>query len=332
MNNRNHPWARRCMRAAWQLLLCSTGFVQAAPAMLTLAVAEVPHAATVLIAESQGYFAAEGLALKVMHCAFGRICLQHLLDGQAHFATVADTPIALASFTRKNFAVVATLATTGSDIRLLARRERGIRAAADLKGKRIGTLKGTSAHYFTETFLRFHNISLADVSIVGLETGDEVGALARGSVDAAVLFDPHGAAALRELGNKVQSLPVPSFFSGTFNLVSVSAAAGASDADVSKLLRAVRRADALMLAEPARARRIVATALKTDVAQLEITLRDFDLRVHLAPPLLSSLEAQARWALRAGLAPTGSSAPDYLDFIRSAPLRQIDSRAVRLAE
>ena len=317
--------------ASTALLLGSTAALQAAPAQLTLGVADSgAYAAPVLIADAQGYFAAEGLALKVVRCAFGRICLQKLLDGELHFATVADTPIVFASFTRHDFAVVATITTSGRETQMVVRGDRGIRGPADLKGKRIGMLKGTSGHYFTESFLLFHGVNMADVTLVPLDARDVVGPLVRGEIDAAGLFQPHVLNALRQLGANGATLPGGSFFSLGFNIVSVGEAAGASDEDVQKLLRAVRRADALIRSEPEQARKIVAAALKLDVRELAASWGDFDYRTQLGQGLVNSLESQARWAMRAGLVPAGSRLPDYLDYVRTEPLRRVDPHAVRL--
>ena len=106
----------------------------------------------------------------------------------------------------------------------------------------------------------------------------------------------------------------------------------ASDADLVKLLRAVRRASDLIRAEPERARGIVAAALKANPKEFEEVWKPYDFRLQLAPALLSSLEAQSRWALRDKLVPAGSVLPNYLDFIRPEPLRQVDARAVRLVQ
>ena len=324
---------RRWLQTAAAALLLATGAAaQAAPSSLTLAMVDNPNASPVLIADAMGYFAAEGLTLKLLHCAFGRICLKHLLDGEAQVAGVTDTPITFASFARKDFAVIATLATSGREHRMVVRNDRGILEPKDLKGKRIGTLSGTSGHYFTETFLRFHGIEPAEVTIVTLKADDASAALVRGTVDAAGLFNPHGIDALRQLGTIGRVLPMPGFFSVHFNLVSVPSAAGASDADLARLLRGLRRAYELMQNEPAKSRDIVARALGADAKAIDDMGKDFDFRMQLAPTLISSLEAQARWALRARLVPAESKLPDYLDFIRAEPLRQVEPRAVRLAK
>ena len=302
------------------------------PQVLTLAVSDNAYAAPALLAEAKGYFAEEGLKLKVIHCSIGRICLQHLLDGEAHFATVADLPIVMASFQRRDFGIVTTLTTSGREYRMVARPDHGIRRAEDLRGKRIGTIKGSSGEYFTQAYLLYHGIDRAEVTLTAVDSLDPVGALARGEVDAAGLFEPHVRNAQRQLGGKVALLPASGIFTSTFNLVSVAASAGATDEALARLLRALQRAVTLMRNEPVIARTIVARALRLDPGALVRSWEDFDFKLQLGQPLITHLEAQGRWALREHLAPADTPLPDYLNMIRSAPLRQIDPRAVRLVQ
>ncbi|MBC7603035.1 MAG: ABC transporter substrate-binding protein, partial [Ramlibacter sp.] len=97
--------------------------VQSAP--LTLAIADLPAFSTALIAEDQGYFAAEGLDLKTIHCVNGKRCLKHLTDGEAHYATVADTPVVLSAMGGAKFEILSQLATTSRENHFLARADRG---------------------------------------------------------------------------------------------------------------------------------------------------------------------------------------------------------------
>ena len=258
--------------------------------------------------------------------------MERLLKGEVQLATVADTPITLAAFTRKDFSIVATLSASNGGPQLIVRTDRGIATAADLRGKRVGVLEGTRGHYFTETFLRFNGIDPADVHIVALDADDAAGALVRGEVDAAGLYDPSLDDALARLGAKAHALPALSFFSVYFNLISLPVSAGVSDEDLVKLLRALKRADELIRTQPARARAMTAKALKLDPKSFAATWKHYDYRLQLAPALVSSLEAQGRWAQRARLVPAAAPLPDSLDFIRSGPLRGVDPRAVRLRE
>jgi ABC-type nitrate/sulfonate/bicarbonate transport system substrate-binding protein len=301
---------------------------QAQPAQQTLALAMLPHAAPVLIADVEGYFAAEGLNLKVIDCVNGRRCLKHLTDGQAQYATVADTPIALLGFSAKDFAVVATTTTSARENKLMVHGESGIRSPANLVGKRLGIVKGTTSQYFADVFLRFYGIDPRDVTLVALDPTDPVGPLQRRDVDAASLYQPHGQRAKEALGPLALILPSPKVFTVTFNLVSVP---GASDEEIKRLLRAVQRAQRLIASEPAKARAIVAARLKQDPKVVDAIWADFDFALGLHQPLINTLEAQARWAQREGQV-LPAALPDFLDLMRPEPLRSLDRRAVTLVK
>lgn len=326
-------------RAAWlaavvAVLAMGLGTAsQAAPRTLKLAIADVPYAAAALIAEAEGFFGAEGLDLQIQHCVVGRVCMQKLLDGEVQFATVADTPVAVAAFSGKPFAVVATTARSGDEVRMVARADRGIRGPADLKGKRIGLVPGTTGHYFTETFLLFHGIARADVTLIPIESQKIAQALLRGDIDAAGLFEPNASDAVRRLGRQAVVLPAPAFFTLYFNMVATrSPVPAVGDDDVVRLLRALERANTLIHGDPVRAQAILAKTLKLDPPTIVQMWPNFAFVLDLAQPLVLSLEAQTRWALRDGLVPAGSRLPDVLDTIWPEPLQRVAPRAVRIVK
>lgn len=313
---------------------CVAGSVSAQP--LTLAIADLPVFSTALIAHDQGYFAEQGLDLKVIHCVNGRRCLQHLIDGQAQYATVADTPLMLAALGGVKFEILATLAGNARDNQFLARTDRGIRSAADLKGKRIGILSGTTAHYFADTVLLLNGISTSQVTLVPLDAADPVAALLRGDVDAAALYNPFGARALAALPQGLMKIPNPSTFYVTANLIGINRAAGGKDGDAIKLVRALLRADQLIDSDPAKAQAIVGKRLRMAPAELQAMWKDYDFSVSLAQSLIVSLEAQSRWAMREGISPAGVgpavTVPDYLGYINTGPLRAVQPKALTLAK
>ena len=300
-------------------------------APLTIAIAELTANSTALIADDQAYFAAEGLDIKVIRCVNGKRCLKHLTDGEAQYATVADTPIMLAVLGGARFDILATTGITSRENRFLARADRGIATAADLKGKRIGVIKGSSAHYFTDTVLLFNGIGTQQVTFVPIEGGDAAAALIRGDVDAAGLYSPVWQKVQSAMGKQIVTIANPNVSTMTTNLVGINRAAGGKQSDAVKLLRALQRADRLIDSDPARARAILAARLKLPASELDATWKDYDFSLSLAQPLIGSLEAQSRWALRENLVP-GAKMPDFLDYVDPAPLRALDARAVNITK
>ncbi len=310
------------------LLLGPLAMAPARTAPLTLALSNLPYYAPVYIAEAEGYFVDEGLDLRLIQCANGRRCLQHLMDNEAQVATVADLPIVFALHAGRAIDIVATFSASSRNHRFVVRADRGISTPADLKGKRIGFARGTSTHYFTHTVLQYHGLGATQVTLVPLDAPDATEALVRGDVDAAGFYLPRGPQALALLGAKGGLLPNPRLYTATNNLVSQP---GVSDADLTRLLRALHRANAFIRAEPERARMLTAKWLKMDRSVLDPLWSELEYRLTLDLSLLNTLEAESRWALREGLVPAGPT-PDYLARVRSGPLRTVDPRAVLIAK
>lgn len=321
-----------CWRGPLQALLAfalACGWnASAEAAPLTLAIPDLAGYAPALIAEAAGYFSAEGLDLRILHCINGKRCLQHLADGEAQLAATAETPIMFATHAGKVFDIVATMGTTTRDVALVARSDRGISSAGDLKGKRIGFVRGTSSHFFTDTYLLFHGIDRASVTLVPLDIAESAEHLARGDVDAAGMWQPYVAHARALLGDRGLTLPSPRLFTLSSNLVSQP---GVGDADLGKILRAMRRAVALIDAQPHRAQAVLAIRLKVEPETLNGLFEMYDFKLTLSQSLLATLEAESRWAQRSGLVPAGSP-PDYLERFHPGPLRALDRRAVTVSQ
>lgn len=310
---------------AQYLLVCWTAPAVAQP--LRIAVAQLPYFSPALIANRQGFFAAEGLAVEIVPCVNGKRCLKHLTDKEVDVATVADTPIVTAVHDGLPFHILATM-TTSRDNSFVARKDRGIASPADLRGKRIGFVLGTTGHYFTDTFLTFYGIGLDQVTLVELDAARAPQQVAAGEVDAAGLYQPHGPAAMRLLGDNGLVLLAPRLYTVTMNLV---AKPGLSDADATKLLRALQRATAYLRADPPRAQALVASQLKLDPKVLDETWELLSFRLSLGQSLLTTLEAESRWMRRAGQV-KGDATPDFLARMRTGPLRAVDPTAVTLVD
>ena len=322
---------RRVLGAAALVLAAALGLASttATAAKLTLAIADLPAFTPALLAEAEGYFAAEGLDLKIIHCVNGRRCLQHLIDGEADAATVADTPIVLAAHAGARFEILGTM-TTSREHRLLARADRGVRSLADLKGRRVGIIKGTSGHYFVDASLALGALDPATVTLLPLPPGEIVDRLVAGDIDAAGLYQPLARDAVLRLGARGAVLADSRYYAATMNLVGRLAPA-LSDDDATRLLRALRRACALIQSQPARARAQLAHQLKLDPSVVDAVWPDYEFRITLEQTLITTMESESRWAMREGLV-TNLQMPDYLDRVRPGPLRALDRRAVTLVK
>lgn len=292
---------------------------------LTLAVADLPHAAPVLVAEAAGYFAEAGLQLRVLHFPNGKLCYDQLLNGQAQLATVADLPYAMNDAALSKAQIVSTISTSRNSHGIVVRRNAGLRSPADLKGRRVGVVKGTSAHFYANSLALFHGLAQNDVEWVDLNPSQPHQPLLDGQLDAAVLYEPWAELAMKGLGIAGEKLVTPLLYTMSFNLVSLSDKQAVSDAELHQFLSAVQRAVLWILKDPNAAR----ATLGNSPAVKEWSLFDFELK--LRQNLVITLEAQARWARREGFVSQSAPPTDFLTRLRVEPLRSLDPSAVRLA-
>ena len=330
--------ARRALAgAAWALawtlawgcaLLMFAHRAQAAP--LTLAVSSGPVSLPIYVAEARGYFKDEGLDLRLRDCASGRECYRWLADGQVDVATAAELLVATGSAAHRDLAIIATISASSYQIKLVARRSAHIAEAPQLRGKRIGTVPGSSAEYFLDNWLVFNDIDPTAVTLVGLAPDKLVAALEDRDVDAVAIWEPLASSAALALGGDAVTFASPRVYTQHFNLVSARSTLARRDADIARLLRALLHAQRTIQAEPAAVRALLAERLRLAPAVVSTVIANQDYRVRLDQSLVTTMQAESRWAARA--ASGARAGTDTLRAIEPAPLRRLDPAAVGMVQ
>ena len=313
----------RVFAALLFLLLPMCGLASEA---LTIAVSQTPLSLPFYIAQSQGYFAAEGLPVKINDIVGGHRTLQQLLSGEADLATSSDAVIMFNSFQRNDFAVIGTFVTSNDDVQVITRRDAGIARPEQMAGKRIGTVVGAASHYYLDTLLLLHGVDPKSVRIINLQPEAMEAALAQGEVDAVSIWEPFPFKINKALPNTV-ILPNTGTYVLNFNLIVHKKLIGVRDEDLVKLLRALDRAQRFIKEEPLKAQAILRTRLQLDQAFIDWIWQRYSYRLTLDPSLISTLESEARWARHEGHVANIRS-PNYLRFIHSGPLRKVRPDAV----
>jgi NitT/TauT family transport system substrate-binding protein len=283
----------------------------------------------VQLAAAEGYFAREGLAVTLQPYPFGKQALKALTTMKADLATCAETPLVFATLQGERIAVLATISNSTRATAVVARKESGITTAKDLAGKRVGLLHGTNAEFFLDTLLVRNQVDRRTVRIVETKLEEMPAALQRGEVDAIAIWIPALKTLQDQLGDKVISLYAEDVYWETFNIASRSGFAEQRPQAAKKLLRALRRAEALMRDVPEEARRALAAATKENPADVRETLGLFEFHVRLDQSLVVLMEEEARWAIHAGLAPK-QPIPNFLASIAAEPLLAVSPGAVGL--
>ncbi|MET3840704.1 aliphatic sulfonate ABC transporter substrate-binding protein [Bradyrhizobium sp. OAE829] len=145
------------------------------------------------------HFATKQISVKWIEFTSGPPLLEAMSTGSVDLGAVGDTPPIFAQAANANIVYVAgSPITNGQGILVPANST--IRSIADLKGKRIGFAKGTSAHNVLIATLEKAGLTYADITPVYLSPPDAGPAFANGSIEAWAIWDPYFA-----IGEKKQN-------------------------------------------------------------------------------------------------------------------------------
>jgi ABC-type nitrate/sulfonate/bicarbonate transport system substrate-binding protein len=272
------------------------------------------------VAAAQGYFAAEGVQVRLAECSSGPRCLQQVFDRTADLAGATELPVVFASFQRADYAIVTTMATSGSNIKLVARKSAGIAGPSTLQGKRVGYVHGTSAHYFLDAYLLIHGVDPRRLELVPLQADAIVAAFERRQIDAFSGFQRHVIPAVRAVGDDAATFGDARIYTESYGLVARRDLLKSRGADVVKVLRALLRAQRFIQEQPGKAMDILQKSSGLTRAEVERMFPDYSYRLGLEQSLVSTMEAEARWALREGHV-RGGAVPNYLGFVDFGPMR-----------
>ncbi|MEI6987473.1 MAG: ABC transporter substrate-binding protein [Rhodospirillaceae bacterium] len=289
---------------------------------LTLGVAENTGDIPTLIALEKGFCRDEGLDVTIKSWPAGKLAFESMLRGELDVATVADTPIVLQSFKRKDFVIIATF-SHNTPYRLIANRRDGIRVAADLRGHTIGVMAGTTSQFFLHSVLADLGIPISEITEVNIPSEQSADALVNDRIDAVAAFDPYGYHAELALGDRALVIPYEKGrHEETFNFVTRRDFPKNRPTATQKLLRATQRAIEWARSHPAEAIALVARRLKIDEKVQAKLWDNYHFGLSLDQVLIVSLENQARWAIFNHLG-GGEEMPNYLEYIDTSTLEAV---------
>src|SRR5271163_1027989 len=151
-------------------------------------------------------FEAQGFAVRWVEFPSGPPLLEALNAGGVDYGYTGDTPPIFAQAARANIRYVGVIPARGYGQAIVVPDESPVKTHSDLRGKRVGAAKGSSAHNLLVTALESADIRWSDIMPVYLAPADAASAFARGSIDAWSIWDPFYAIA--ELRQKARALPI----------------------------------------------------------------------------------------------------------------------------
>jgi len=304
-----------------------TATVAAVPVDVRFGVDSFAGAVVVYVAREKGFFENEGIRAKIDTYATGADSLNAVLAGMEDFGYAFDFG-SVGAMASNQLRYVAAITRAQPGFHKLAMRD-DVQGPADLIGKKIGVVFGTTQHFVTVRFLQAQGIPLDKVEMLSFGTPLElVAALRTGQISSAWVFGPAIAEAEKSprvrltIDDRVVVTRSTGYLIATRTLVETRA-------DIARrvftgLLRA-RNWTNLSSANRNEAMEIVAKDLKVPVASVKATLDLTDFVVNFDETDLATLGTMASFRESLGGArPIG----DMRQYLALDPLRQVDPTAV----
>lgn len=229
--------------------------------------------------------------------------------GEADLATNAETQALRYSVEHPNLRIVMTV--TEGLYRVVARRSAGIASVADLRGKRVATIPSTSSGYFLKLMLEREGLAFEDITAVPFNPlSDMTAALARGEVDAVVIWEPESENAAQVLGDDVIQFSGHGVYRELFNLNTTAEklADPAVRPRIVRFIRAIIDASAEVRRDPARAQALVREAGGFDPTDVVESWQHHAWLAGQVADLLDVMERQERWLAQQAGRPARSRA------------------------
>jgi ABC-type nitrate/sulfonate/bicarbonate transport system substrate-binding protein len=297
------------------------------PENVTISTYAGDHSALLWIAKDRGYFSEHGVNVQIETQESGPASLRDLLAGKVDLAAFAEFVFVRHIFEHPEIRILAVVAQLDNYVELVARRDHGITGVSDLRNKRIGLVRNSAADYFLYILLMFHQIPYQDIKVVDLPPSEEVKAIIRGDIDAAIVWKPFCQQMENELGKNAISWPAQSGQDFYWVLVGTDDTLKKRSSVIRGVLAALASADDFIKAQRDEARKIVAAQVGSNhMPELWETNR-FSLT--LSRPVILAMESELRWMnSRPGV--EKFKMPDLLDFIHFDALNSVRPEKIQM--
>ncbi|GKQ52647.1 sulfonate ABC transporter substrate-binding protein [Bradyrhizobium sp. Ce-3] len=138
----------------------------------------------------ENHFKPQGIEVRWVEFSSGPPMMEAMNVGSIDYGAVGDSPPVFAQAAGAAIVYAAGQPITNGQ-GILVPQTSPIQSIAELKGKRIGFTKGSSAHNITVQTLEKAGLTYADITPVYLTPPDAGPAFANGSIDAWAIWDPY---------------------------------------------------------------------------------------------------------------------------------------------
>jgi NitT/TauT family transport system substrate-binding protein len=297
-------------------------------ASVTLGVYPSEYSSLVYIANDQEYFSANGLEITFKNYSSGAAAARGMLNGEVDVSTASE-------FVVVNNALQGTsLYAFGSvskylNLFIVARTDKGINSVSDLSGKKIGVALGSSNEFYLGRYLDLNGLKLSQVTLVNVNFPQTPNAIANGTLDAAITFQPYINQIQSLLGNRVVIWPAQADQFGYFEAVCSRNWAAAHSDLVVRFLKALVQAESFNVNHQNQAIALLAKDLNYTKSYAASVWQDYQYSVALDQGFILLMRDEARWLIGNNLT-SATSVPNFLNYVYVDGLKSVRPESVNI--
>ncbi|MEM9392332.1 MAG: ABC transporter substrate-binding protein [Pseudomonadota bacterium] len=306
-------------------LVLSAGLAGAG--QITIGTAPNLQTLPIVVAMSEGYFEEEGIELETVKFTSGRRALEALIGGQLDVAFMAEYPVSIASLREQPFGTFTTLSRYTAN-RMISKGSIGFEDPSSLSGKKIGTTKGSNTEFFTEALIEKFGV---DAEVINVAPPDIVPALARGDIDAGIMFPDFYPAAEEALGDDYREYRSDAYIAW-FVLSATPEMLNERPDELAAFTRALVKAETFIKENPQGAMEALEAATEglLSMETIKTKFSEAEYEIGLANGLLDILEVQANWVVGKGMVEAEPSRELIKAYLATGPLEAVDPSRITL--
>lgn len=275
------------------------------------------------VAVERGFFAEEGLNVKLDILSSGADVNKALESGNAQFGSASTTSVPAARSAGLLQKLVApdmndaTSATYAGPLGIVGRKDRGIKPddPSSLIGKKVAVHEGSTNHEYLLLYLAENGIDPDEVDIVPIEAQDQPVSLEQGDVDAASDWEPFVSQMMGELGDNAVLLSMNDPLLGYTIGVGATDEVIADEADImEKFSKGIAQASHWIRQNPEEAAEVATnfiSGLETEFAVAAMDNLSFDPRISACTE--GAFEVAAKGLAKRGEIDTAPPGPEMMD-------------------
>lgn len=275
-----------------------------------------PHYAPYFVAKEKKWLEDElaqlGVTLKWVNFASGPPMNEALAAGQVDLGLMGDSPAIIAKAAGQDTSIVGICATGPKALAVILPKNSSLTAVNDLKGKKVGVVKGSYAHHLLALVLQKNGLTLNDVQLINLAHTDIPVALAKGDIDAGAIWEPLITQLEEQDAIKILA-DGTGIKKGELVLVARNEFASQNPKLLEIVFKNVQRGHDFVQKNPQEAASLISEDVKLKPEQLVKVLSKFDYNPIIRDDDIAELKATTQFMLDAGLIKTSVDIDKFVD-------------------